>query len=302
MLKKLRKTGKGCKMKGIGVFGVSRKFVRGFTLVELLVVISIIALLLAVLMPVLGKAREQARMVICKTNLATIGKAEKVYANCYGDRMAPNRDDRLIGDNKMQVIYWAAKIWSNFDRVKIPAWSDTSVQPIYGPKWFNCPTEKHFPLSLTPADSTNDHTWSDVHLANGTGWLQGLCYARAGTGQGNYQINPLVPFTPCFSVASIKSPATQVGAADGEFILFDADPLRSNKYRAKGKVMGPYRGNGSGPINQLVVRYRHRSRADTANILLWDGHVASVVNSIVGNGYLLDVSGRWITYPPPPGP
>ena len=46
-----------------------RKNKNGFTLVELLVVISVIALLLAVLMPALNKAREQGRKVQCAAHI-----------------------------------------------------------------------------------------------------------------------------------------------------------------------------------------------------------------------------------------
>jgi len=53
---------------------------RAFTLVELLVVISIIALLIALLLPALSKAREGARRTLCLANLQQIG----VAANTYG--------------------------------------------------------------------------------------------------------------------------------------------------------------------------------------------------------------------------
>ncbi len=52
---------------------------RGFTLVELLVVISIIALLMSILMPVLGKAKAQARKVVCLSNMRQIGLGINLY-------------------------------------------------------------------------------------------------------------------------------------------------------------------------------------------------------------------------------
>jgi prepilin-type N-terminal cleavage/methylation domain-containing protein len=54
---------------------------KGFTLVELLVVISIIALLMAILMPALAQVRRLAQRIMCGANLAAIAKAMLVYSN-----------------------------------------------------------------------------------------------------------------------------------------------------------------------------------------------------------------------------
>lgn len=65
----------------------------GFTLIELLVVIAIIALLAAILFPVFGRARENARRSSCQSNLKQIGLGVLQYKQDY--------------DEKYPIVYWS---------------------------------------------------------------------------------------------------------------------------------------------------------------------------------------------------
>ncbi len=60
---------------------------KAFTLIELLVVIAIIALLMAILMPALNRAKEQSRSVACRSNLRQIGIAAQMYADAWNNQI-----------------------------------------------------------------------------------------------------------------------------------------------------------------------------------------------------------------------
>jgi len=73
--------------------------IRAVTLVEILVVISVIALLIAILVPCLGAARERAKRAVCMANLHSIGQSIFIYAH--------NNDDMLIpGDFAVPWDVW----------------------------------------------------------------------------------------------------------------------------------------------------------------------------------------------------
>ncbi len=59
----------------------------GFTLIELLVVIAVIALLIGILLPALGRARDAGRGVICLSNFRQVATGWHLYCDAYKDVM-----------------------------------------------------------------------------------------------------------------------------------------------------------------------------------------------------------------------
>src|SRR5262245_44133586 len=99
-----------------------RARLRAFSLVELLVVIGIIALLIAILMPALTRARQQAQWVQCQSNLRQIGIHLEMYANDWKGWVFPPR----LGASRPRDERWPVHVFK---------------PPVWNPKIMLCPSD-----------------------------------------------------------------------------------------------------------------------------------------------------------------
>lgn len=97
---------------------------KGFTLVELLVVISVIALILGILVPVLNKARALTLRTVCQSNLRSIGLAFRMYLD--------DNDNIMLRATNMPSLKLSGK----------PPITKFLLSYLSEPKTFKCPADK----------------------------------------------------------------------------------------------------------------------------------------------------------------
>lgn len=100
---------------------------RGFTLVELLMVIAIIAILAAILLPVMAQAREAARRTTCVSNIKNLGTALTLYAQDYDGGYMPY----YVGPVGTQQKWWfgqgSGNTWDRTEGLLFPYMRNTDI-------------------------------------------------------------------------------------------------------------------------------------------------------------------------------
>lgn len=205
-----------------------------FTLVELLTVITIIGLLVALLMPALGRARAGARTAVCISRLRELGRGLSLYANEYDDVLVPGRLPKVDDENWQTFIEGGIKYRPTFLAMM---GSLIGTAPFDDPQ----PTKLDIDIHDQPGDRQNFSSPSFV-CPEASNWTdeRNACYGYNYQFLGNSRLlNPDDPFSfknwPV-KFSRIRSPSKCVAVADsmGTAASFDK------------KVRLPYQDNAPG--------------------------------------------------------
>jgi prepilin-type processing-associated H-X9-DG protein/prepilin-type N-terminal cleavage/methylation domain-containing protein len=237
---------------------------RAFTLVELLVVIGIIALLVAILLPALNNARDQARTTQCLSNLRQIGQAHEMYLNefhqfivptDYGDTSSPP------GPNGYAIVESWETVLITSNCLAYPPHTNTGSPPATG-NVLQCPSGAFEWIANSSITSGLPASRADANGAMGAQTVSKI-------------MNPGLAVYSWYAINGTSGTDTGVPChrwpADGQTT---AKLYKITQIRKPSELAFIFDGIGANvqSTNANRLNARHSRRKQT-NVLFFDGHV-----------------------------
>ena len=230
---------------------------KGFTLVELLVVMSIISLLLSVLLPSLRRVRQQGQAVVCINNIKQLGLAFMLYGQEYNGYTMPARVDQT-------KIYWWGEVTNDgIDHKAGVIWpylkSELGEKSV-----FECPSQPFGSYKLQgapPGEESNSKWITSTYGYNG----YFLCPSQSSW----FGLTDLTG--PWQKIANINTPAMVLVFADTMIDLGPTSGIQNNF-----SLDPPYKysyTNGWVKNQSPTTCFRHNNKA---NAIFVDGHSESM--------------------------